>query len=146
MHPALPPGWTAINGINPDGILWQTSNSGVPTPPYDTLPQAAWINDPDTVSDKYPDAPGISATESFFVRLTFRQNFNLEASGEDPNLGFDGGVLELSMDGGQTFQDITNWGSFESGGYNRTISSDRGSPIAGRRAWSGNRVVSLRRP
>jgi hypothetical protein len=138
MHPALPPGWTAMNGINPDGILWQTSNSGVPSPPYDTLPQAAWINDPDTVSDKYLDAPGISATESFFVRLTFRQNFNLEASGEDPNLGYDGGVLELSVDGGQTFQDITVSGSFESGGYNRTISSDRGSPIAGRRAWSGN--------
>jgi hypothetical protein len=24
------------------------------------------------------------------------------------------------------------------GGYNRTISTDRGSPIAGHRAWSGN--------
>ena len=24
------------------------------------------------------------------------------------------------------------------GGYNRTISADRGSPIAGRQAWSGN--------
>src|SRR5262249_49296936 len=77
--PALPPGWTATNGINPDGILWQTSNSGVPIPPADTLPNAAWINDPDTVSDKYLDAPGISATESYFVRLTFRHNFNLEA-------------------------------------------------------------------
>jgi hypothetical protein len=29
-------------------------------------------------------------------------------------------------------------GSFVSGGYNRTISNDRGSPIAGRHAWSGN--------
>jgi hypothetical protein len=136
--PALPPGWTATNGINPDGILWQTSNSGVPIPPADTSPNAAWVNDPPVVSDKYLDSPGISATESYFVRLTFRHNFNLEASSEDPNLGFDGGVLELSMDGGQTFQDITAWGSFESGGYNRTISSDRGSPIAGRQAWSGN--------
>ena len=44
--PALPPGWTATNGINPDGILWQTSNSGVPTPPADTPPNAAWVNDP----------------------------------------------------------------------------------------------------
>src|SRR5262245_20464170 len=112
--PALPPGWTATNGINPDGILWQTSNSGVPTPTNDTPPNAAWVNDPDTVSDKYLDVTGISATESNFVRLTFRHNFNLEASGEDPNLGFDGGVLELSIDGGQTFQDITFWGSFES--------------------------------
>jgi len=136
--PDLPPFWTAINGIDPDGILWQTSDSGLPRPPYDTAPNAAWVNDPPVVSDKYLDSPGFSATESYYVRLTFRHNFNLEASSEDPNLGFDGGVLELSIDGGNTFQDITVLGSFESGGYNRTIATDRGSPIAGRPAWSGN--------
>jgi hypothetical protein len=27
---------------------------------------------------------------------------------------------------------------FMTGEYNRTISTDRGSPIAGRQAWSGN--------
>jgi hypothetical protein len=71
--------------------------------------------------------------------LTFRHNFNLEASDLDPNLGFDGGVLELSTDGGNTFQDIiAAGGGFVSGGYNRTIATDRGSPIAGRQAWSGN--------
>ena len=44
----------------------------------------------------------------------------------DPNLGFDGGVLELSTDGGNTFQDIlAAGGSFVIGGYNRTISTDR---------------------
>ena len=85
------------------------------------------------------DAPGVSATESWYVRLTFQHNFNLEASELDPNLGFDGGVLELSMDGGNTFQDITVGGNvFEAGGYNRTIATNRGSPIAGRAAWSGN--------
>jgi hypothetical protein len=110
------PRWTAINGIDPDGILWQTSDSGLPSPPYDTAPNAAWVNDPPVISDKYLDAPGVSATESWYVRLTFRHNFNLEASDADPNVGFDGGVLELSMDGGNTFQDITVWGSFESGG------------------------------
>jgi hypothetical protein len=136
--PALPAEWTAINAIDPDGILWQTSNSGVPIPPADTPPNAAWVDDPAVISDKYLDSPGLYATESWYVRLTFRHNFNLEASDVDPNLGFDGGVLELSMDGGQTFQDITAWGSFVTGGYNRTISADRGSPIAGRPAWSGN--------
>src|SRR5262249_2321296 len=46
---------------------------------------------------------------------------------------------EMSTDGGNTFQDILDvGGSFVIGGYNRTISTDRGSPIAGRRAWSGN--------
>ena len=31
------------------------------------------------------------------------------------------------------------------GGYNRTISTDRGSPIAGRQAWSGNSGGFIRR-
>ena len=45
----------------------------------------------------------------------------------------------MSFDGGNTFQDILAvGGSFSIGGYNRTISTDRGSPIAGRQAWSGN--------
>src|SRR6266404_8984387 len=57
--PALPAGWTAINGINPDGILWQTSNSGLPSPPADSPPNAAWVNDPAAISDKYLDSPPI---------------------------------------------------------------------------------------
>ena len=45
----------------------------------------------------------------------------------------------MSFDGGNAFQDILAvGGSFIRGGYNRTISTDRGSPIAGRQAWSGN--------
>ena len=58
--PALPPGWSAANAINPDGVLWQTSNSGLPSPPADTLPNAAWINDPATVSDKRLTSPPVT--------------------------------------------------------------------------------------
>jgi hypothetical protein len=73
------------------------------------------------------------------VRLTFRHNFDLEASDQDPNVGYDGGVLEVSEDDGNTYQDIlAAGGTFVMGGYNRTISADRDSPIAGRQAWSGN--------
>ena len=55
------------------------------------------------------------------MHLIFRHNFNLEASDVDPNVGFDGGVLEMSFDGGNTFQDILAvGGSFVMGGYNRT--------------------------
>jgi hypothetical protein len=129
--PALPGGWTATNAIDPDGILWQTSNAGVPSPPADSPPNAAWVNDPAVVSDKYLDSPNLFATESTFVRLTFRHNFNLES-------GFDGAVLELRNFGGQ-FQDIlAAGGHFVAGGYNATIATGTGSPIAGRPAWSGN--------
>jgi subtilisin family serine protease len=136
--PALPPGWEATNAQGPPP-LWVTSNSGVPIPPADSLPNAAFIDDPIVVSDKRLDLPHVSFFEGLSPQLTFRQNFNFEASSINSNLGFDGGVLELSTDGGNTFQDIlAAGGNFVIGGYNRMISTDRGSPIAGRQAWSGN--------
>jgi len=136
--PALPPDWLATNALGPPP-LWVTSNSGVPLPPADTSPNAASIDDPAVVSDKRLDSLAFPIPPAHPLQLTFRQNFNLEASDVDPNLGFDGGVLEVSFDGGNTFQDILDaGGSFAMGGYNRTISTDRGSPIAGRQAWSGN--------
>jgi hypothetical protein len=107
-------------------------------PPADTLPNAAFVDDPSVVSDKRLDSLHFPISGGS-VHLMFRNNFNLEASGVDPNVGFDGAVLEMSFDGGNTFQDILAvGGSFVMGGYNRTISTDRGSPIAGRQAWSGN--------
>jgi hypothetical protein len=134
--PALPADWLATNALGPPP-LWITSNSGVPTPPADTPPNAAFIDDPAVLSDKRLDSPSIFFAEACCAQLTFRHNFNLEAA--DSNIGLDGGVLEISTDGGNTFQDIVAaGGSFVMGGYNRTIASDRGSPIAGRQAWSGN--------
>ena len=136
--PALPPEWEATNAQGPPPF-WVTSNSGVPIPPADSPPNAAFIDDPTIVTDKRLDSPHISFFEGLAPLLTFRQNFNFEASDMNPNLGFDGGVLELSTDGGNTFQDIlAAGGNFVIGGYNRIISTDRGSPIAGRQAWSGN--------
>ena len=136
--PALPPGCVATNVQGPPP-LWVTSNSGLPSPPADTLPNAAFIDDPVVLSDKLLDLGQFTVFEAVSPQLTFRHNFNLEASSEDPNLGFDGGVLEISVDQGQTYHDILDaGGGFVIGGYNRTISTDRGSPIAGRRAWSGN--------
>jgi subtilisin family serine protease len=135
--PALPPDWVAANAQGPPP-LWVTSDSGVPVPPADTAPNSAFIDDPAVVSDKRLDSP-LFLLPPAPLTVTFRHNFNLEASDTNPNLGFDGGVLEISTDGGNTFQDIlAAGGSFAMGGYNRTIGTDRGSPIAGRQAWSGN--------
>ena len=137
IPPALPPDWIASNAQGPPPF-WVTSNSGVPMPPAYTLPNAAFIDDPAVISDKRLDSPPVSCCfEGCCLQLTFRHNFNFEASPTDPTVGFDGGVLELSIDGGNTFQYIPA-NAFRSGGYNRTISPDRGSPIAGLQAWSGN--------
>jgi hypothetical protein len=135
--PALPSGWVATNAQGPPP-LWVTSNSGVPMPPAYSPPNAAFIDDPGTVSDKRLDSPSFFHSKfEIWSQLTFRHNFNFEASSEDPTLGFDGGVLESSTDGGNTFQYVPA-GSFVNGGYNHTISTNRGSPIAGLQAWSGN--------
>ena len=126
--PALPPGWTAANAINPDGVLWQTSNSGLPSPPADSPPNAAWVNDPATVSDKRLDSPPVTIPVLQNSILTFRHNYDFEN-------GFDGGVLEISIDGG-AFQDAASF--ILQGGYNGTISTCCSNPLAGRQAWTGS--------
>jgi hypothetical protein len=123
--PALPAGWSSMT--------WVTSNSGVPAPPADTLPNAAFVDDPSTISDKQLLSPSIPAiADDPPAKMSFRNNFNLQD-------GFDGGVLEISFDDGLTFQDIVAaGGTFISGGYNGTISACCGNPLAGRQAWTGN--------
>lgn len=63
------------------------------------------------------------------ARLTFWHAYNLEQR-------YDGGVIELSMDGGSYWVDLGDY--ILSNGYNETISTGYNSPIAGRRAFSGN--------
>jgi hypothetical protein len=125
MPPALPTGWSSTT--------WVTSNSGVPMPPADTLPNAVFVDDPATISDKQLLSPSIlSVCDAGAVQVFFRNNFNLQD-------GFDGVVLEVSFDGGQTFQDVlAAGGTFVVGGYNGTINSCCGNPLAGRQAWTGN--------
>jgi hypothetical protein len=123
--PALPTGWSSTT--------WVTSNSGVPTPPADTLPNAAFVDDPATISDKQLLSPNIALIcDAGAVQVFFRNNFNFQD-------GFDGGVLEVSYDGGLTFEDVlAAGGTFLLGGYNGTINSCCGNPLAGRQAWTGN--------
>ena len=129
VAPALPDGWAATNAIDPDRIFWVTSNSGDPSPPADSPPNAAFVNDPSAISDKRLDSPRIfEITGESRMQVTFRNNFILQD-------GFDGAVLEISVDGGNTFQDILMWGTFVTGGYNGTISDCYGNPLAGRQAW-----------
>jgi hypothetical protein len=121
--PALPPGWSSTT--------WVTFDSGVPSPPADTLPNAAFVDDPATINDKQLLSPTLPITGGS-MRVYFRNNFNFQD-------GFDGGVLEVSFDNGLTFQDIlTAGGTFIAGGYNGGVSTCCGNPLAGRQAWTGS--------
>ncbi len=131
--PALPAGWSTSG----TGNLWITTAT---TP--DTAPNAAYADDPAAVADKVLDSPSI-AVPADAQQLRFSNFYNLEANGANPAVGYDGGVLEISI-AGAAFQDIlAAGGSFASNGYNRTISGSFGSPIGGRQAWSGNSATYL---
>jgi hypothetical protein len=64
-------------------------------------------------------------------QLRFRHFYDTEG-------GFDGGVLEISINGGPFTDIITAGGAFISGDYNGSISTFYSNPLGGRAAWTGN--------
>ncbi len=126
--PNLPAGWTTFAGGAQSP--WVTSTSQA-----DTAPNAAFSPDPSTVGSNALVSPLIAITGTA-TQLTFRQYYNLESSAS--GTGYDGGVLEISIGGGPFTDILAAGGSFASGGYNRTISTQYNNPLAGRQAWSGN--------
>jgi hypothetical protein len=101
----------------------------------DTAPNAAAVSEASQASDIVLTSPTFTVATSQAV-LTFRHSFDLEGDPVDATIGYDGGVLEVSIAGG-AFQDILAAGGvFSTGGYNRYISSLFTNPLAGRQAWS----------
>ena len=127
--PALPSGWTSVSEYGVDA--WTTVGANP-----DTAPNAAFINDPATVSLTSLVTPDIAVPATLDpVVLTFRHAYDMEASS---TYGYDGGVLEIKIGGGY-FQDIlAAGGSFAAGGYTKTLMTPYGSPLPGRQAWSGS--------
>jgi len=83
-------------------------------------------DDVSTNADKFLVAPLKNLTASSV--LTFWHRYVFESN-------YDGGVLEISTDGGTSWQDLGP--SITSGGYNDTIYSWADTPLAGRDVWSG---------
>jgi PKD repeat protein len=125
--PALPAGWsTAASGAQSN---WVTTVALA-----DSAPNSAFSPDVPNVGDNQLVTPSFVPTAG--AVLSFRHNYILEA-GTAPS-AFDGGVLEISINGSAFSDIITAGGSFITNGYNRTISSSFNSPIAGRQAWSSS--------
>lgn len=124
----LPLFWESIQTTG-TGINWAVSNTSSWSPPHSVYGnEPPTVNATELVSKPFTlTAPGAT--------LRFRTRYNLEAA---TATGFDGMVLDIKI-GGLPFTDIVAaGGTFFSGGYTHTISTQFGSPIAGRRAWSGN--------
>lgn len=95
-----------------------------------SAPNSFFTPDAAVVSDQT-----LATTNSFALpadppTLSFRHWYNSEST-------YDGGVLEISTNGGSTWADI-GAANFTQNGYNATLSSSYSNPIGGRQAWSGN--------
>jgi hypothetical protein len=63
--------------------------------------------------------------------ITLDQAYSFEFSG---GIYWDGGVIEISSDGGATWQDVS---AFDDPGYDGVITDTSGNPLAGRNAFGG---------
>jgi hypothetical protein len=127
--PALPSGWTTSVLLGTNATTWATT-----TAQSDSSPNSAF----DPSAAKPTDVVMVSPTFTVgtaTATLTFANDFNLESG---VGVGYDGGVLEISINGGGWTDIVAAGGTFLQNGYNYTISSSYQSPIAGRQAWSGN--------
>lgn len=126
--PALPADWRAAATVgNPSP--WATVSNNA-----DTSPNCAFAPNPAFVSDNALVSP------AFFIsapgaQLSFRHRCGMEAA-------YDGGVLEISIDGSDFLDILAAGGTFITGGYTTTLPTSYGNPLGGRQAWTGALVMS----
>lgn len=65
------------------------------------------------------------------AQLSFEHQYDIEE-------GFDGGILEISIDGGAWVEWTAAGGSFVANGYDEDISTSYSNPLGGLDAWTGN--------
>jgi hypothetical protein len=123
VAPAKPAGWTST--ISGTGTAWVTT-----TAQRDTLPNSFFAADTAGVSDNLLLSPVITLGTSD-ARLSFRHYYKTESD-------YDGGALEVAVNGGTFVDLISAGGSFLTNGYNAVISGSYSNSLAGRNAWSGD--------
>ncbi len=117
-------GWT-VNDITGLGVdQWDIVNTA------SNSPSNAWFIENTDGPDKTSalESPTLALGTNPSVRF-FHQY--------DTEFTWDGGFLEISIDGGATWNEITN-DEFCVGGYNTTLNTNMNTDIGGRDAWSGN--------
>ena len=154
--PSLPSGWTS----NVDKGALSTSAFVTRGVGYsDTGANTAFVDDTNDYADisLYSAVYGV-VNIGVTPTVTFRHSYVLWApdAGSSYAGAYDGGVLEVSINGGD-FTDITTaGGAITTGGYNTFLDSSFDNPIAqpplspGRSVWSGNsggfKTVTVRVP
>jgi uncharacterized repeat protein (TIGR01451 family) len=125
----IPAAWT----INPaSGNTWTVSTtSGQSLPNSFFAPNPAVVSDQTLRSGSFALNP---ATVSNYPTLSFWHRYNTED-------GWDGGVVEISTNGGGTWTDLGS--RMVTGKYNGSVGAGSGNPIGGRAAFTGNSGASF---
>jgi hypothetical protein len=122
--PAVPSGWTVTQVQGGVNFL---STTELP----DTAPNAMFALDPPTNGGGTDLTSPPLVVSAQAATVTFQNRYDTEAN-------WDGGVLEISIGGGD-FQDIiAAGGRFITGGYNGVLGTSTNNPLNGRAAWTGS--------
>ncbi|MGI0494179.1 DUF4347 domain-containing protein [Alkalinema pantanalense CENA528] len=119
----LPAGWTfsTTGGVTGWTVTNSSSSSGS---------NSVFAINPSTNSTNFLNSPTINSI-SAGSQLIFQHRYQTDSS-------YDGGVLEISINGG-TFTDIlAAGGSFVQGGYTGPLNGEENSPLGTRQAWWGS--------
>jgi hypothetical protein len=98
----------------------------------------AWAAaDPETAVDQRLVSPSLAVTGDLTISFRTRYHFDTslyDSTGGPLGLRYDGGALEVSSDGGATWQDASAFGDPH---YDQALAPGGDNPLAGRAAWSG---------
>lgn len=134
--PALPSGWTTTTETATGGVAgtaWKT----VTSPVVDSA-NSAFAPDLNGNNTAGGGSSLVSPAVTLPIgtpQLTFKHTYLTEAT-------YDGCVLEISIAGGAFTDIVAAGGSITSNGYNGTIDSNYGNPLAGRNAWTGSATAA----
>jgi hypothetical protein len=129
FEPESAPEWTvdtAVN-LNSDSPNWTlTDDPAAHSATHSFMSDASGLD----LKDDRLIAPPVDLSRT--SRLTFWHRFSFES-------GYDGGLLEVSTDGGNRWVNVVRvLGQFTEGGYNGVIDGESGSPIAHEPVWTGD--------
>jgi len=117
----IPAGWAATSATGPNN--WVSSNAASHSAPNSLFA----VDNPNAITDFRVSTTAPLALGQPTSKLTFWHNYNTES-------GWDGGVVEISTNGGGTWTDLGPQMTINR--YNNTVGGT--NPISGRPAFSGS--------
>ncbi len=123
---------SATDGVESFSTPWSVTDSGAYGFTRDALTPAntAWHGDDGgSISDIRLESPDLAVTNGLSISLQHRYQFEFDGA-----TIWDGGVVEVTTNGGVSWSDVTAYGI--SPGYLGAITGTSGNPLGGRNAFS----------